>query len=531
MKIKLHLSGNLALLAASLILTSTSLHAVNYTWVGGSGTWNDSTTTNWSPASIPSAAIDEVLFQTAGITVNYTATPISAPGFAKFDFLSTGALSTFNLDASDILRVNDFFRIGQFIAGAVQFNLSGSAQLIVDGGGATQIGGSSSNAVFNQTGGTFNNGVTGGQALTVATNGTYNLSGGTLNGNRALTVNSGGSYVQTGGDGLFQTTGTTTINGNWSLSGGSFQTRDFVLGANASASWTGGNLTMSDSSKGSIQLQGNGASWTQGGGTITVNSQGNSSNALVVSQSSIFQGYGAVNNVNANGRLVNSGRVIANGGGTDRTLTLSGFGSVVNTNDNTSNNGWYATNKGKLILPTLSVAASSSVNWGESTNDTTIDMVNSLRMTTTAGVTTGNISISLLAPDRTDITAPMASLSTLSKGATVLGLWDFDLTTFAFNTGSMTVTARYDNAAYDAFKTKWGTGTLDMYLYNGTQWSSVYSSADLTSAWVTSSAITSFGSGANSGLLAVSVIPEPSTWALFVSALATVTIFRRRRAS
>ena len=273
MKIKLHRSQTLAVLAASSILfPSASLHATGYNWVGGNGTWDDVTTSNWSPASIPSAAVYTVQIQTGGITVNYTATPIAAPGFASFDFQSIGALSTFNLDASDILRVDNHFRVGRWTSGAVEFNLSGSAQLIVDGGGATQFGGTSSSAVFNQTGGTFTNGVTGGQGLTMASNGTYNLSGGTINSNRGLTINAGGSYVQTGGTANFSNSNVTSISGNFSLSGGTFQTRDFVVAAGGTASWTGGTITGQTGSR--LNLTGAGASWTQAGGTMTLNGGG-----------------------------------------------------------------------------------------------------------------------------------------------------------------------------------------------------------------------------------------------------------------
>jgi len=247
-------------------------------------------------------------------------------------------------------------------------------------------------------------------------------------------------------------------------------------------------------------------------------------------QSSTVQGYGTISNAASNGVFQNSGRVIANGGGTNRTLDFSSFtpANVTNTSDNTTNNGWFATARGTLLLPTVTVNATTSTNWGEAAGDTTIDLVNSLRLTTSAGTTNGTLSISLLAPDRTDISTEMTSLSTASGGASVIGLWDFNPITFAFGSGNLTATARFDRVAYDSLFS--GSGTLGLFLYNGSTWSSVLASSDMTNNWINSSAITSFGnSGANQGLLAVTVIPEPSTWLLLTASFTALVLFRRRR--
>src|SRR5690606_26971678 len=72
-----------------------------------------------------------------------------------------------------------------------------------------------------------------------------------------------------------------------------------------------------------------------------------------------FVGHGGVE---FTGTLTNNGQVIADGYGTSRTLDLSHFSAIANTIENgvgVSNNkdlgGWYAVNKGKLVLPGIAV--------------------------------------------------------------------------------------------------------------------------------------------------------------------------------
>ncbi len=87
------------------------------------------------------------------------------------------------------------------------------------------------------------------------------------------------------------------------------------------------------------------------------------------------------------GSLTNNGRVVANGFDVDRNLDLSSFTSVNNTipNGTTEMNGWYAENKGQLVLPAMAVATGNGkYNWGEapydSVNNPSIDLVNSMQL-------------------------------------------------------------------------------------------------------------------------------------------------------
>ena len=443
--------------------------------------------------------------------MDYAATPIAAPGFVRFYFDSTGALSTFNLDANDVLRVNDYFYMGATQSGSVRLNLSGSAALILDGGNVFQIGGAASSAVFNQTSGTLTLGVTQAAPWTIAAKGTHDFSGGTINGNRGMTINAGGSYVQTGGAANFAADNSTSISGSFSLSGGTFRTREFSVNAGGAASWTGGTIAGQTGSR--LQLLGAGASWTQAGGTLTLNGAGIAgASTLTLVQSSTLQGYGTIADarfgLSSLGTFQNSGRVIANGGGTDRSLNLSSFNpaNLTNTTDNTSSNGWLATGQGRLVLPTLAIASTGTVNWGEAQADTTLDLVNSMRLTS-AGVTSGSMSISLMATDRTDVATAMTALSTLGiPSANVFSLFKVDpLGGFAFGSGNLSLQVRYNDSNVAA-----GTaGALRLLRYNANGWTDISSSVDSANKTISSQSLTSFGTLSDGGVL-MSVNYAPS---------------------
>jgi hypothetical protein len=229
-------------------------------------------------------------------------------------------------------------------------------------------------------------------------------------------------------------------------------------------------------------------------------------------QSSTLQGYGTIADarfgLSTPGTFQNSGRVIANGGGTDRSLNLSSFNpaNLTNTTDNTSSNGWFATGQGRLVLPTLAIASTGTVNWGEAQADTTLDLVNSMRLTS-AGVTSGSMSISLMATDRTDVATAMTALSTLGiPSANVFSLFKVDpLGAFAFGSGNLSLQVRYDDSNVAA-----GTaGALRLLRYNANGWTDISSSVDSANKTISSQSLTSFGTLSNGGVL-MSVNYAPS---------------------
>ncbi|MFO7535905.1 MAG: hypothetical protein R6X19_09540, partial [Kiritimatiellia bacterium] len=149
----------------------------------------------------------------------------------------------------------------------------------------------------------------------------------------------------------------------------------------------------------------------------------------------IFRGCGAVR---FTGQLQNNGQVFADGwdGAEERDLDLTSFTSVTNDSGTSPVRGWWARNKAQLLLPTNQVATGdNSYNWGDSHDDTTLDVVNSLRMTF-VNATEGALGIALLATNRAELG------TTAGK---IVGLWRFSPTP-ALTFDSVGLVFRYDNA-------------------------------------------------------------------------------------
>jgi len=187
----------------------------------------------------------------------------------------------------------------------------------------------------------------------------------------------------------------------------------------------------------------------------------------------IFNGWGTVS---FGGTLSNSGIIDANGYGTERDLDFSSMSSVLDPNDNAvgSANGWYAVNKGRLVLPSIAVASGlNACNWGEAAADTDIDMINSARITfnsSTAGTLTG----SLLCDGRSDLPV---------NPYRVMGAWNFQNTASVSNVG---IVIRYD----DMLSAQLGTTEADLkiYQYQTDHWVDVTSSIDTTKKQISGTA-------------------------------------------
>jgi hypothetical protein len=265
--------------------------------------------------------------------------------------------------------------------------------------------------------------------------GTYNLQGGVLSVfNSEIIGQSGkGSFVQSGGtnqvtNGLYVGVYGGAV-GSYDLQGGRLDvdSTEYIGGFGGTGTFTqsGGTNTAptqviignSSSSSGTYTMTGGALL----GGSMIVR---NNADATAT-----FQGQGTVY---MTGTLTNNGKVIADGG----TLDMSGFASVTNTIENTTTNGWYATNQGKLILPSISVAAGDNIyNWGEASGDTTLDLVNSLRLSFTGVTTPGSLMISLLAADNPDMPSVGSGIA--------MNMWDFAAPSLEF--GSVDITFMYDD--------------------------------------------------------------------------------------
>ena len=175
-----------------------------------------------------------------------------------------------------------------------------------------------------------------------------------------------------------------------------------------------------------------------------------------------FEGRGTVG---LTGGLTHKGKVIANGFGTDRDLDMSTFSSV-STEYGGSGDGWYANTQGRLLLPSISVSAgNSTVKWGDSSTGNA-KMVNSVQVDF-VGATAGNLDISLLATNRTDVPA-------VTDGD-LIGVWNISGPSFT----SVNLTVRYD----DALASSLGLTESDIMLirYNGNNWVDITDSIDTTS--------------------------------------------------
>lgn len=349
------------------------------------------------------------------------------------------------------------------------------------GSGATNSAGFAGQGVFNMFGGTykpyyseFRIGVDG-YGILNQTNGTLMLTD--HSGIEKYTVSIG--YTN-GAYGTFQ------------LSGGEFRARTLAVGnlgdATGEVCQTGGTLAVGGASLGGLVIGGNESAVgvyrfgdADATGLITNTADFTTGNDLTVrltaGASGTFRGWGEVH---LNDTLINNGCVIADGYGTDRTLSLERFVRVSNTVENAAGetNGWYAQRGGKLTLPGVTVAVGDgSYTWGESAGDAEPDLVNSLRFTFT-GVTGGGVlTNSLLAADR-------AELPPLPEGFKAAGVWQVRKPA-GLGYGTLEVTFRYDDARREAL----GLKDVTLLQTTGGAWLSVPGSMNSAASLYSAAAV------------------------------------------
>lgn len=167
-------------------------------------------------------------------------------------------------------------------------------------------------------------------------------------------------------------------------------------------------------------------------------------------------------------RLYTNGCVVADGYGVDRDLDLTQMDSTVNLYGDGHNNGWYAQNRGRLLLPARSIGPGYLV-WGDRTDapGPSTNIVNCVHMQY-GGTAATTWSGALLAPDRSDV---------LPAGPKLIGVWTFELGNPAVMTGAA-LTFRYDSARAAAL----GIPEADLRVMrsNGTRWIDITDSIDTT---------------------------------------------------
>ncbi|HBG27800.1 MAG: hypothetical protein A2Y10_04355 [Planctomycetes bacterium GWF2_41_51] len=286
-----------------------------------------------------------------------------------------------------------------------------------------------------------------------------------INGNAAVTQNAGtfsSTGVRIGGDATINLNGGQMTarsdgfvvgdagGGNVTMNqiGGTLTTNAFAVGKSGSTgiyNMTGGTLN-------GVQYGGNFYIGAIGSGAGSVQSEFNLGDAAgtgtiqmsqdaslaIDSRNSMLRGWGVFDLGGAGStaaRLWNDGVVKADGYGTDRDLDLSQFNHVETyENINTTTNGWYAVDHGRLLLPSITVAAGDgSYNWGDDSYFTSTNLVNSLRVNFT-GASEGKLTAALLAEDRSDVAA--------HNGLAFLAVWQIDQLAFA----NANIIFRFDDA-------------------------------------------------------------------------------------
>lgn len=345
--------------------------------------------------------------------------------------------------------------------------------------------------VYNQTDGTNAvGGINGYRAVSISGNATYSLSGANSflqAGNFAM---SGGAFTQSSGTAVLNFQVDVQGGAQMSVSGGTIKMNLLKIGTagtSGTVTLTGGNCFYAiGNSGGGLQIGGATGSGMMIIKGCTVSGNASADSSITIGVTGAMRGYGTI----ANGLfdpVSNSGQVIADGDGVDRTLDLSSFngsgngsGSVLNPTENTSSNGWFATNHGKLTLPTLPIAAgTSTTNWGEAATDTAIDLVNSASLALTGVASAATLTGSLLALDRADVT-------TIPAPAVGMSVHDFSLNkTFT----SAILTIRYNHLAVPSVS----EGQVRLYWYNGSTWVDKTASLDTVNRTVTSVSLTALG--------------------------------------
>ncbi len=444
-----------------------------------------------------------------------------AGGSAGGDFNASAGNSTLLLDDDGVISIYRTLNLGT-TGGTHDWTIDGGTLQRVGGANYWYVGNNAGNGsvTLTQTGGTFNQS----SILFLRETTQYQLSGGDF---QLGTLHLDGQIIQTGGDTYITNDlhvgSEASEHGQYTATAGTLRTRGLHIGRVVDSSGTlflGAGVTYTNGSINGNYPQSLEIGAISGSGTGTLEIQnptitGTGFAYAYVHQTGVVKGYGTLGS--AGGNLQMNGRVIADGYGVDRTLNMAGAPPITNTVDNPvgGTKGWYAVNHGKLTLPNLAVTAGASArNWGEDATDTSLDLVNSLRLEFTGIQSAGTLSISLLASDRADVPeAPFAAY-----GGTLIGIWDIvPGGGFAFGAGSVDLTFRYDDALAPA--------TKDLYVfhYTGGQWLPITSGIDLNTKTIWADGVTSFS------LFAVGYIPEPASALLL--ALASLGTLRRRQRS
>jgi RNA polymerase sigma factor (sigma-70 family) len=318
---------------------------------------------------------------------------------------------------------------GTFIAGSADVAKSGKGEFVQDGGNVF---------IDNEKAGSGDGKLT--IAVDSTSKGGFTLSSGTFEAKGISVGHHGkGSYDQAGGQ-----TATHSINVGESTSGSgvaSLKSGDVFIDMRTSPSGT--LLSNSETATGLIVGDRGDAQLVLGGVTnspvITERPAFSGASLVVRAQpdsEGVVRGWGAPK---LTGSFIQNGKVVADGFGSNRDLDLSTLKGVLNTIENapTGDNGWYACRGGRLILPPIQVNGAGAYNWGESPDDKSPDLVNSVRLSLHDVAHRGTAQLTLLTPND-------PSIPGLPHGEKFLGVWSFEGHGLKFDSADLWI--RYDDA-------------------------------------------------------------------------------------
>ncbi len=486
------------------ILDSSSVAPGTLSWTAGAGTLRWETDGNWSLGRAP--VVGDTLLIDAACTTNAPVVLSSDADIKKLTLGSAastlGALSILGsatLSSGDVIAVGNaadstgFLKVEGTLRTAGGKNLlvgnAGDGEFVVDGGSASVgISGQSGHTyVANASGSTgrvvVRNGgyFTVGYEARIGVNGTAEvlIDGGTMtspskyglklgygaSGEGTVVIRGGGTYscgsssynhVGYNGKGTAIVENGSLVGRGVSIGDGAGSVGEIIVhpDGDVGTGTTGYHLYVGENGNGILRMRGGKAHYSKNGTLVVRASEG---------AFGLLEGWGAIDCYGPGGSIHNNGVVIADGHGSDATLSLTQTGAAFyNDIENTGTNGWYAVGKGCLYLKNAASVATGETGtytWGESSDDEEIDLVNSARIRF-ANVTAALSSLegSLYAPDHGNVPAIPASRN-------VLGIWKFT-TNGAFDAFDLEV--RYD-------RERAGAGVVELFRYDETEsaWESV----------------------------------------------------------
>lgn len=287
------------------------------------------------------------------------------------------------------------------------------------------------------------------------TRGSYELTGGLLD-TRASQVGYGGpgTFTQTGGKWHLDSVGFGLVLGNDTNSWGTYNLWGGEL------EHVGGPLALNFRSTFNIGTNsGTGTAYFSGGVWIRAGE-------AVPHDQATLRGWGTI----GGSPLKNSGRVIADGYGTDRTLDLSdavvqdGYATT-----HTSTNGWFAQNHGRLLLKGITFSGSSNC-WGDVVGNP--KLVNSVVFQYTGG--SGTLTGALLASDHGSVNNLLVR---------PIGVWDFSGPAFT----TCTLTIRYDDLRAAALGVP--ESDLKVFQFAAGKWKEITGAVDTNANRITATAL------------------------------------------